>query len=95
MQKEYYNQEILLLKDNKSVHKSSTLVKLNPFLDQHEILRVGGRLQESSMLNYEEKHPIIIPKSAHITTLLVRHHHTLIGHQGRDATLAHIRSHGL
>ena len=42
--------------------KSGTLAALNPFIDDNGVMRVGGRLQNSH-LSFEEKHPIILPKS--------------------------------
>lgn len=43
-------------------------------------------------ISWEERHPIIIPKSNHITTLLVQHYHELVAHQGRHITEGAIRS---
>ncbi|KAK7895612.1 hypothetical protein WMY93_020937 [Mugilogobius chulae] len=48
--------------------------KLNPVMDKDGLLRVGGRLS-SADLTENEKHPLIIPSSNHIATLLVRHFH--------------------
>ena len=39
------------------------LQRLNPFLDNEAILRVGGRLNNSQML-FHQRHPIILPKSS-------------------------------
>ena len=39
--------------------KKSDLYRLDPFLDEHGILREGGRIREAS-LAYEVKHPVII-----------------------------------
>ena len=41
--------------------KESQLSTLNPFMDKHGIIRVGGRLRRSGLCN-ECKHPIILPK---------------------------------
>ena len=49
------------LKERRKLLRSSNIVKLDPFLDQDGILRVGGRLNRSS-LTFEEKHPILLPK---------------------------------
>ena len=66
---------------------------MDPFLDQKEILRVGGRLHRAD-LSYEERHPIILPKEHHITKLLIRQHHQNIYHQGRVITHGAIRGAG-
>ena len=60
---------------NKKLKQTSTLFRLDPFLDQKGILRVGGRLKKAA-LAFEVKHPIIVPKKSHITELLIRHYHS-------------------
>ncbi|XP_067947249.1 uncharacterized protein [Watersipora subatra] len=94
VQQEHFPDEVHMLQSFQPLKRSSALLRLYPFLDNNGILRIGGRLENSTMLSYEEKHPIILPKSAHITTLLIRHFHNLSGHQGREPTLANIRNHG-
>ena len=73
--------------------KTNSIGKLDPFVDEKGVLRVGGRLSRSS-LGYKEKHPVIIPKG-HIANLLARHHHERVGHQGRGMTISAIRDSGL
>jgi hypothetical protein len=51
-----------------------TLAQLMPLIDDQGIIRVGGRLRYSS-LTYDIKHPILLPKSSHLTTLLIQHYH--------------------
>lgn len=86
--------EMAMLRDNKDIPVNNPLTKLNPFLDRDGVLRVGGRLKNSSFA-YEERHPAILPKSSHITMLLIRDLHERSAHQGRGMTLAKIRSSGL
>ncbi|XP_077865705.1 uncharacterized protein LOC144352647 [Saccoglossus kowalevskii] len=78
---------------NIQFRKSSTIYKLNPFIDDQGLLRVGGRIQKSCQL-FEIKHPVILPKNIHITTLIVRHFHEQINHMGRGCTHNYIRQHG-
>ncbi len=73
--------------------KSSPLHTLDPFIDEQGLLRVGGRLHRSS-LNQSEKTPLIIPGKHHIATLLIRHHHERIHHQGRHFTEGAVRAAG-
>ena len=47
VQQELYPQEYELLRERKSIPRTSSLLQLSPFLDEHGLLRVGGRLQES------------------------------------------------
>ena len=64
---------------------NSVLLSLNPVLDEYGLLRVGARLNQSHLDN-KDKNPIIIPGSHHIASLFVRHHYTLVQHQGRHLT---------
>ena len=52
----------------KTVKKSSSLYKLDPFLDKEGVLRVGGRLRQSS-IPYAVKQPVILPKKGHVMDL--------------------------
>ena len=71
------------------VLKSSNLCRLDPVLDEG-ILRVGGRLHKSAMPE-ESKHPCILPKESHVSTLLLRHIHERSGHSGRNHMLSELR----
>ena len=64
---------------------------LNPFIDSYGILRVGGRLKNST-LDESVTHPIILPKSGKVTELLIRWCHQKTAHSGRNITLNEIRS---
>jgi len=46
---------------NQAVKRSNLLYKLDPFLDENGVLRVGGRIRLSS-LPCDVRHPIILPK---------------------------------
>jgi len=60
-------------------------------MDSDGILRVGGRLQLSS-LPYDAKHPVILPKKHHISKLVVAHVHNQGHHNlGVNFTLAELR----
>nr|XP_039259149.1 uncharacterized protein LOC120335650 [Styela clava] len=96
MQCQVYPDEIEILNKPKkfdTVKKSSSLFKLDPCIRSDELLRIGGRLKDSS-LPEELKHPVILPKSHHITTLIIKHYHEVVKHQGRGITLNEIRSAG-
>ena len=90
-----FSEEILSFQRSGQVHKRSIILSLNPFpfVDEEGLLRVGGRLKQSS-LPYDEKHPIIIPKNSHIAVSIIRHYHALVKHQGRHFTEGAIRSTG-
>ena len=92
LQAEHFAKEIKRIKD-KTLNTKNRLYKLDPFLDDSGVLRVGGRLQKSS-LSYGIQHPIILPKSGHLVELIIRHCHQKIAHQGRGPTLNELRSRG-
>jgi len=60
-----YLREIQCSRDRQNLPSDSHILALNPFIDQHGLLRVGCRLRRSEM-NFSEKHPLIIPGKSHI-----------------------------
>ena len=68
------------------ISKGSSIYKLDPML-KDDLLRVGGRLQRAS-LEYEAKHPVILPKKNHVSNLIIHHYHQLSGHSGLEYTLS-------
>ena len=77
----------------KAMRKSSSICKLDLFLDDDGILQVGGHLRESS-IPYDVKHPAILPKKGHITNLIPCYYHQSVKHQGHGITQNEIRSSG-
>ena len=73
--------------------KSSSLYKLDPFLDEDGVLRVGERLRQSSTA-YDVKHPVTLPKKGHVTNLILCNNHQSVKHRGRGITQNEIRSSG-
>ena len=71
----------------------STIYKLDPFVDDNGILRVGGRLKHAS-LSDDVKHPTILPRGSHVSSLITKHYHERVSHQGKGITLSEIRSNG-
>ncbi|GFX00824.1 integrase catalytic domain-containing protein [Trichonephila clavipes] len=85
------SKELTLLKCNKPLPKSSKLQSLNVFLDSEGILRVGGRLRLQQTLKFEQKHPMLIPKEHHFTSLVIRHFHRVNFHAAQELVLSLIR----
>lgn len=90
VQNEAFSSEIKDLRKSKFVSRRSKLVLLDPFLDEHGIVRVGGRLKNANV-PFDFKHPIIIPTKHHFTTLLIRHEHLKNLHAGPQSLLSIIR----
>ncbi|XP_043258558.1 uncharacterized protein LOC122400888 [Colletes gigas] len=82
--------EIRQLGNKGNLPSNSKLLPLNPFLDDQGIIRVGGRLQNST-LTYARKHPILLPKGHHITDLIIRDTHRANHHEGITSTLNSVR----
>lgn len=87
-QLQYFDKDIINLQTQRQ--KQSNLSTLNPFIDNQNVLRVGGRL-ENATIPYEQKHPIIIPKQSRIALLIVQDAHLRTQHGGTQLTLHTIR----
>ncbi|GFV53420.1 hypothetical protein TNCV_2205561 [Trichonephila clavipes] len=67
-------EEIRSIKKQISLPSKSPLRSLHPFIDEHGLVRVGGRLQ-NSQLRFNSKHPIILPSQHSICELLIKEQH--------------------
>ena len=93
VQNKHFGDEISALSNQITVSPNSKLCKLDCFLDDRGILRVGGRIDRAS-LSYEERHPVVLPRDSPVSKLIVLHFHSKMHHQGRGLTIAEIRSSG-
>ncbi|XP_076247963.1 uncharacterized protein LOC143187622, partial [Calliopsis andreniformis] len=89
IQGSHFAEEYRCLKNHRSIPVKSPLKSLNPFLDDKDVIRVGGRL-ENAMLAWETKHPIILPKH-YVSTLIIRQCHVDTLHGGLQLTLHTVR----
>ena len=72
------------------------LVKnLNLFLDEEQIVRSRGRLENCAYLSYDVRNPILLPKQSFLTELFIRAAHEDRKHLGTASTLSTIRKSGL
>ena len=76
------------------VNRSSSLFKLDPFLDSNDVLRVGGRLSRSKLTS-NKAHPVVLPKTSYITKAVVIWSHKTIGHGGRRSAFNNLRNNGI
>lgn len=90
VQQTAFVEEIYCLTHKKPLNNKSRLLQLNPFIDDTGLIRVGGRLKHSFM-PFTQRHPMIIPKSHHITDLIIEAEHRINLHSGVQATLYAIR----
>lgn len=75
VQNEFFQEEIMLLKSGKQLKKSSKLIKLSVFLDEQQLLRVGGRLQNAINLSFDQKHQILIPHESMLSRMIIKEYH--------------------
>ena len=71
------------------VRKDSPLKLVHPFIDEKGLLRVGGRLNRSS-LPYLQMHPVILAANDQLTKLLFQHTHVQLSHCGPTLLMAHV-----
>ena len=89
-QRTYFFKEYECLQEKRPIHKKSRLLTLSPFLDKDDLLRVGGRLNNSG-LSFEERHPIIIPEKSRFATLFVEYAHQILLHAEHHIMLRAVR----
>jgi len=82
--------EIRSLQRGEDLPRSSSLAHLTPFLDEDGIMRLGGRVQHSS-LDAECGNPVIFPRHSPLTTLVIRQAHQRTLHGGVQLTLYTLR----
>lgn len=78
-----FSEEISNLKLKKALSKPFR--KLNPFLDDQGVLRVGGRISRSG-LEYNQKHPAFLPSDNPLTLLIIDFIHRNHLHPGINTT---------
>ncbi len=89
LQEDVFAKELTALELGRAVTKNSSLHQLRPVLEG-DLICVGGRLKHAD-LSTQEKRPIILPKTSHISLLLVRQYHEEVKHQGCHFTEGALR----
>jgi Integrase zinc binding domain len=75
----------------KASPSQSKLACLNPFVDEDGLIRANSRLAYADYLPYDAKYPVILPRSAWVTKLIVGDYHSRNGHvAGTNLTFAAI-----
>ena len=94
VQKESFKEELSKLKKpntKEDAKGASPLSRLDPFLDQNNLARTGGRIKQAS-ISQDTKHPVVLPGQGHISKILARHYHEKALHQRKGITLNEIRA---
>lgn len=89
-QRESFPDEYKMLSKDCLLNPKSKLLSMSPFLDDNNLIRVGGRI-DSSNYAYENKHPIVLDSSHHLTKLLFEREHLRNFHAGPQLLLASVR----
>ena len=84
-----FRDEIAHLNSQVPLPRRSCLASLTPFLDQENVLRVGGR-KANSDLTQDQKHPMIILGRSHLAHLIIRKEHQNLFHAGPTLTFASV-----
>ena len=82
---EYFNKTKPLHKDMPNL-----VMQLNLFMDKHDLIRIGGKLNWKSYNNVQ--FPILLPKNNHVTNLIVLNTHDMLRHAGIFSVLSNLRS---
>ena len=96
VQKRSFEEEMNIVRNGKMKHtikKQGHLWKLNPFMDENGILRVGGRLCHAEETE-EFRFPVIIPRKTIYAKRLIEWHHKRIEHRGKHSTIGELREAG-
>ena len=86
-------QHFPFLTDLKNKNKAKSFPRYTQKLQPIEIdgiVRVGGRL-EKTVVEFNVKHPIILPQKCHFSQLAIRQYHVEMGHSGTSYTWASVR----
>ncbi|XP_075162898.1 uncharacterized protein LOC142235533 [Haematobia irritans] len=83
-----FRTELFALSTNAPL-KNTSILKLMPFLDKENIIRVGGRLGNSS-LSYDLKHPMLLSKANPLSSLIISDAHGRTLHGGVTLTMSYV-----
>ncbi|XP_018308841.1 uncharacterized protein [Mycetomoellerius zeteki] len=90
VQGQAFFEEYEALCQRRAISASSGVLALSPFISEDGLMRVGGRLAESA-LNYDARHPILLPRNHVLTQRIIRQEHERNAHAGLQATMAAVR----
>ena len=71
--------------------KDDQIEKLCPFDDENGIKRINGRISNSELFNYDQKHPNLLPKNHPVSELIVSNIHENTIRPGHQRVIAEVR----
>ena len=87
VQRDVWYSEIDAIKKGSKLKRTSCILSLDPFLNESEMLRAGGR-QKNAKLSFDNRHHIILPANHQLVKLLIRTEHLRLLHTGNLLTSA-------
>ena len=79
--------------DSRWLNRKCRITQLDQFIDESNVIRVGGRLQ-NSYISDDCKHPILLPRKGKVWDLIIKHWHSKVAHGGSGFTLNEIQGAG-
>lgn len=79
-----------IAKYKKGILLPRSFLRLNAFVDNQGVLRVGGRLTNASIA-YDSQHPILLPRRDHIVNLIIDYYHRKYLHTGPQLLMSLLR----
>ena len=89
VQTHYFSKELYHLTHDQVISPSSSIIALNPFIDEHGLFRVGGKLTHSH-LQHSQSHPIILHGKSTVCHKLMVNKHVSLGHCGPSLLLSSV-----
>lgn len=89
LQQQQFSQELERLTAGRLVHERLRLRQLNPFVDERGLIR-SRRPAQSQAVDWETRHPILLPPLHQLVRDLVREKHRKLGHAGKTNTRSHL-----
>ncbi|KFD63100.1 hypothetical protein M514_24687, partial [Trichuris suis] len=87
----FMGNEIADMRKGRKVNESSKLIGLDPFLDEQNLMRVGGRIRRADV-DFSTKHPVVLPGKSSLAHRIVWQRHLDLMHAGTERVLADLRA---
>ena len=91
-QKLHFPEDYQAIKEGRPISQKSQLRKFNPMMRENGLLYMKGRLSWLNTMPEQVRNPIILPKNAKITSLIVLEQHKMAAHAGPELTLRNTRT---
>lgn len=73
------------------LERNSPLIKLTPAIDEYDVLRIDGRIQEADFVDFDARNPIILHNGYRLTILLLDWYHQKFQHTNDETMLNQVR----